>query len=178
MRANMIIRSEVPQDITQVQDIIIQAFQNVLESDHQEQVLVAKLCQTDAFIPELSLVASINDELVGHLLLTKINIINNEQTYPSLALAPLSVLPKWQRQGIGSALIKEAHQRARSLGFTSIAVLGHTTYYPKFGYRPANEFGITFPFEVPKEFCMMVELCPQALLGKHGVIQYAPPFYE
>ena len=68
-----------------------------------------------------------------------------------LALAPLSVLPEYQRQGVGTALIEEGHRIAKELNYEYSIVLGSETYYPRTGYLPANMFGITAPFEVPQE---------------------------
>lgn len=105
-------------------------------SDHQEQFLVERLRKSDAFIPELSLVAE--DEkgtIAGHILLTKLSIENDSETYESLALAPVSVKPEFQNQGIGGQLIREGHRVAQRLGYQSVILIGHENYYPKFGYK-------------------------------------------
>ena len=96
----------------------------------------------------------------------------------SLALAPVAVLPEFQRQGIGSALIREAHRRAADSGYRSAVVLGHKDYYPRFGYRKAADFGIAFPFGLPQECCMAVELLPGGLEGVSGTVRYPRPFME
>lgn len=104
--------------------------------------MVARLKNSDAFIPELSLIAEIDNQIVGYVLLTKIKIVNaNESSYNSLALAPVAVLQAFQGKGIGGKLIEAAHDRARDLGFGSAVLLGHENYYPKFGYKLTNEFG-------------------------------------
>ena len=96
----------------------------------------------------------------------------------SLGLAPVSVVPKYQRIGVGSALIREAHKRAGELGYKSAVLLGHKDYYPRFGYKRAIDFGIEFQFDVPSEYCMVVELAPEGLKNVHGMIKYAKPFME
>ena len=89
-----------------------------------------------------------------------------------------TVVPKYQRIGVGSALIREAHKRAGELGYKSAVLLGHKDYYPRFGYKRAIDFGIEFPFDVPSEYCMVVELAPEGLKNVHGMIKYAKPFME
>ena len=171
------IRQETPHDHATVYELIREAFATVEESDHHEQDLVERLRHSSSFIPELSLVAETEQgELVGHILLTRIHIINDAQAFHSLAVAPLSVLPLWQRQGIGSALICEAHRRAAALGYGSAVLVGHPGYYPRFGYLPAHRFGIRFPFEAPADCCMAVELLPDGLKGVQGRVEYDPAF--
>ncbi|BDS12514.1 GNAT family N-acetyltransferase [Aureispira anguillae] len=175
---NLIIRQEVESDYASVFALIQEAFADEVYSDHREQFLVANLRKSKAFIPELSLVATIGGELAGHILLTKIEIKNAINTYGSLALAPVSVLPKFQGQGIGGELIKEAHKKAKVLGFKSIILLGHKDYYPRFGYQPTAKFGIKLPFDAPKENCMVIELVANGLEGVNGMVEYPKEFYH
>lgn len=143
------IRQEHHNDHKTVFKLIQTAFAEAEFSNHREQFLVERLRNSPAFIPELSLVAEKDGDLVGHILLTRIHIEHNHQRFDSLALAPVSVLPRFQGQGIGGRLIMEAHQRATALGHHSVVLLGHAAYYPKFGYRPAYESGsnclLTYP---------------------------------
>lgn len=180
----ILIRKERPEDRQQVYDLVRSAFENVEESDHTEHLLVERLRMSDAFIPELSLVAVIRDGnnssaemTVGHILLTKIEIVASDgRSWPSLAVAPLSVLPGFQRMGIGGMLIREAHRRAASLGHSSAMLLGHKDYYPRFGYRKASGFGIRFPFDAPDECCLAIEFHPGSLSHIHGLIRYPAAF--
>ncbi len=116
--------------------------------------------------------------MVGHILLTQVWIENQQTQVASLALAPVSVLPKYQGQGIGSALIQKAHSVAKELEYKSVILLGHTGYYERFGYRPASTYGIELPFEAPLENCMAVELEKDALKEVSGMVEYAKEFYE
>lgn len=94
-----------------------------------------------------------------HILFSRIFIRrSNDELIESLALAPVSAHPDFQGQGIGAALIKEGHKLAKEKGFTSIILLGHATYYPKFGYKAASHWRIKAPFEVPDEVFMELEL--------------------
>ena len=175
---NIKIREEEESDYPVVEQLIELAFRNEEKSDHQEHFLVGNLRRCDAFIPQLSLVAELDGEVVGHILMTKVEIVSESSSVVSLGLAPVAVLPRVQKMGVGSALIREAHKRAAELGFSSVVLLGHKDYYPKFGYGKAIDFGIEFPFEVPHEYCMAVELLPGGLKNVHGTVKYSQPFME
>lgn len=172
------IRQETAADYERVNAIVKAAFASAEYSDQSEHLLVQRLRQSDAFIPELSLVAEQDGVLLGHILLTRIKVVDDGQETPSLALAPVSVLPSHQGKGIGAALIKAAHERARALGHGSVILLGHENYYPRFGYRPTAEYGIRLPFEAPAENCMLIELQEGSLAGVSGVVEYSAPFME
>lgn len=172
------IRQEALVDYPIVFDLIEQAFRDEIISDKKEQFLVERLRKSDGFIPKLSLVAEANQKIVGYILLTKIIIETNTESVTSLALAPVAVLPTFQMKGIGGRLIEEAHHIAKGLGYTSVILLGHETYYPKFGYKLLKEFNITLPFVAPKENCMAIELIPDALKNKEGKVIYPKEFFE
>ena len=105
-------------------------------------------------------------------------IKDDKNEFESLALAPVSVLPEYQNKGIGGQLIVKAHERAIELGFRSVALIGHESYYPRFGYEPAVKFGIKFPFDVPSENCMVMELTANGLGGVKGMVEYPKEFFE
>lgn len=132
----MIIRQENKNDYEKVYNLVKLAFANATHSDGDEQNLVTRLRESEAFIPELSLVAEVEDEIVGHILFTKIKI--GDSNTVGVALAPLAVKPQFQNRGIGGELIKEGHRIAKELGYGFSVVLGHDRYYPKFGYQPAK----------------------------------------
>ena len=134
MKSITTIRQEKPADYVAVFEIIKKAFENEELSNYKEQFLVERLRSSDVFIPELSVVAEVAGMVVGHILLTKIEIRNDTSLFNSLALAPVSVLPEFQNRGIGGELIEYAHKRAKELGYKSVVLLGHEKYYPKFGY--------------------------------------------
>ncbi|WBV58409.1 N-acetyltransferase [Chryseobacterium daecheongense] len=172
----MIVRQELEKDYPQVFELVEQAFKNAEHSDHQEQFLVEKLRKSDAFIPELSIVAEIENEIVGHILFTRLSVKNNDKAFNSLALAPVSVKPQHQGQGIGSQLISYGHKIARELGYESVILIGHEKYYPRFGYKKTSNFGISFPFDLPEENGMAIELIPDALKNVTGIVTYPKEF--
>lgn len=172
------IRQERKEDHSDVFELISKAFEREELSDHREQFLVERLRKSKVFIPELSLVAETNGRLAGHILLSKVQIKNESESFESLALAPVSVLPEFQKMGIGGKLIEEAHSVAIKLGFGSVILLGHADYYPKFGYQKAEEFGVKLPFDVPSENCLAIELFPQSLKDVSDIVEYPSEFFQ
>ena len=167
----MRIRKEEPKDYEAVYSVVKTAFGSAEHTDGTEHDLVNELRKGEAFIPKLSLVAELDGKVAGHIMFTKAKV----GSVPVLALAPLSVLPKYQRTGIGMALIKEGHKIAGELGYEYSIVLGSPQYYPKAGYVPAGRFGIKPPFDVPDETfmaCKIKEDAPRI----HGTMKYAKEF--
>lgn len=169
---NIVIRKEEEKDYKQVYEVNKLAFQQ-----ENESILIEKIRKGENFIPDLSLVAVINNRIVGHILFSKIKIVG-DSIFESIALAPMAVIPAFQKQGVGSELIKKGMAKAKELGFDSIIVLGHKDYYPKFGFERASKWNIKCPFEVPEEAFMAIELTKKALKGKAGTVKYPDEFME
>lgn len=173
------IRAEKKEDQHQVRRIIELAFKNVEGSDQSEGALVARLRASDAFVPELSLVALSDQEIVGHILFTRISIVSDNEVFENvLALAPVSVHPIHQGKGIGGLLIEKGHEIAQKLGFKGVVLLGHENYYPRFGYEPASNFGIKAPWDVPDRNYMVKALAADGLVPVTGTVRYASAFFE
>lgn len=175
----VLIRQEQTREYSTTEKVIKKAFLNEEYSDQTEHLLVNRIRASDAFIPELSLVAIDQDkegELIGQILLSKITIVGNEKVVDSLALAPVSVIPEYQKKGIGSQLIRIALKKAKELGYHSVIVLGHKDYYPKFGFKPASSWNIEAPFDVPAEVFMALELTEHSLENVQGIVQYSNAF--
>ncbi|MGE7839364.1 GNAT family N-acetyltransferase [Lysinibacillus sp. NPDC093712] len=175
---NIKIRQEHPSDYKKIEDVVKMAFLNVEQSDKQEHFLVNKIRQSDAFISELSLVAidQETNEIVGHILLSKITIVASNLSVDSLALAPVAVAPEHHKKGVGSQLINAALKRAKELDFQSVIVLGHKDYYPKFGFKKASLWNIKAPFEVPDEVLLAIELTKDSLTNVQGTVNYSKAF--
>ena len=170
----IVIRQEQRKDLGPIYSAVKSAFEKVEHSDGDEQNLVNRLRSSEAFIPELSLVAELGNKIIGHILFTKIKIGENV----SLALAPVSVVPEYQGRGVGSKLVSKGHEIAKSLGFGSVVVLGHPAYYPRFGYVSASKWDVKAPFEVPDDCFMALELVEDGLKNVRGVVQYPNTFFE
>lgn len=173
------IRQEQQSDYEMTETVVEAAFATAEQSDQREHHLVSRLRTSDAFMPELSLVAVNGNEIIGHILLSKISIVRKDgQKVKSLALAPVSVLPNEQNKGVGKALIEKSLEKAKELGHQSVIVLGHPAYYPKFGFKKSSLWQINAPFEVPEEALMALELQKGALDHVSGVIEYSSAFFE
>ncbi|MBG9812621.1 GCN5 family acetyltransferase [Bacillus endophyticus] len=173
----IMIRQERQEDYKKTEELVKQAFLHAAFSDQKEHELVYRIRTSDAFIPELSLVA-VDNEIVGHIMLSKIKVVNDDRAVDSLTLAPVSVSPNHQKKGIGSLLITHTLRKAKELGYQSVIVLGHQDYYPKLGFKPASLWNIRSPFEVPDEVFMAIELTKDSLKNTQGVDQYSQAFFE
>ena len=107
-----------------------------------EHWMVNELRHRDGYT-NLSIVATINEEIVGHIICSKAEVRCDNKVLPVLNIGPISVLPEHQRKGIGKALIYEMIDRARQLGHGAILFWGRPEYYPQFGFVAASGYGIT-----------------------------------
>ncbi|MDY0872208.1 GNAT family N-acetyltransferase [Dongia rigui] len=134
--------------------------------------LVADLTHSDLAV--LSLVARENGTIVGHILFSPLVIDVDDDTVMGLALAPLAVLPPHQNRGIGTALTRAGLVAAVQHDWQAVIVLGHPSYYSRFGFSATLAQGFESPFAGP--YLMALELIPGALSGRKGKIIYPPPF--
>lgn len=174
---DVLIREEQEKDYKLIEDLVYMAFKTAEHADGDEHNLVSRLRKSDCYIKELSLVAELNGKIVGHIMTSKLYIKDGNKETLSSAIAPVAVVPKLQRAGIGSKLIKETLKIAKENGYKSMFVLGSEKYYPRFGFIESSLFGIEPPFEVPSENFMAIELKEDSLRGVKGHIIYAKEFY-
>jgi putative acetyltransferase len=165
------IRPEMPDDHAAVYEVNRLAF-----GQDNEAELVNRLRQSPDHVPELSLVATVAGEVVGHILFSRITIETAHGSAPTLILAPMAVHPDHQNRGVGSALVREGLQACKRLGHTSVLVVGHPDYYPRFGFRRASQFGIAPAFAAPDEAFLAIELVPGALAPTPGIVHLPPEF--
>jgi putative acetyltransferase len=173
MIGNVTIRQETKDDLKAVFELNHLAF----GQDNEARLVIALRNNLIVFIPELSIVATNNNQIAGHILFTKINIKDeNGNLNESLALAPMAVRPEFQKCGIGGQLIRKGLEVAKELGYKSVIVLGHEHYYPKFGFQPADKWNIKAPFDVPPNVFMAIELEKDALKNISGTVMYPKEF--
>jgi putative acetyltransferase len=165
---SMNIRPEVAAD----QDTI--RYINRLAFGQDEEARLVDALRDGGYV-RVSLVAEQAGRVVGHILFSDLPIITEAGTVAALALAPMAVLPEFQRQGIGSALVQNALEACRQQGHQIVVVLGHTHFYPRFGFSPKLAAHLESPFSGSDSF-MAVELVPGALDGVVGRVLYPPPF--
>jgi putative acetyltransferase len=124
----------------------------------------------------VSLVAELGGQVVGHVLFSDLPIIAQSGTVPALALAPLAVLPEFQKQGIGSELVRRGLETCRADGHRLVLVVGHPHYYPRFGFSAEKAACLDSPYPGPS--FMAAELVPGAFEQVRGRVVYPPPFEE
>jgi putative acetyltransferase len=123
----------------------------------------------------VSLVAEQAGQVVGHILFSDLPIRTEAGTVEALALAPMAVLPEFQNQGVGSALVRRGLEECRQQGHRIVVVLGHPNYYPRFGFSPKLAACLDSPY-AGGDSHMALELVAGALEGLKGRVEYPPPF--
>ena len=164
------IRDEREADIQRVHKLNFLAFEAETEAN-----LVDVLRETAQ--PVISLVAAEDDIIVGHIMFTPVEL-SDSSSLAIIGLAPMAVAPDLQRCGIGSALVKEGLNRCAEIGAGAVVVLGHSAYYPRFGFVPASTMSISCEYDVPDDAFMVHELTPGYLAGATGTIKYHEAFAE
>lgn len=173
----VVLRSERPEDRAEILELTARAFSvspvtgEAVEGTPIEVGLLRELFECSEYVPELSIVAEMGGEIVGHAISTRGWV----GELPALGLGPIGVLPQFQRRGVGSALMRETAARATALGEPGIALLGNPLYYQRFGYVPATCMGVEPPEAMWGEHFQLLTL-PGWPDGVRGTFRYAAPF--
>ena len=166
----MDVRPEIRADERAIDELHRAAFGGDVES-----AMVADLRVSDGYVPDLSLVAVQGGTVVGHLMLTLVTLVPDDETKAEvtlLSMAPVGVLPASQNQGIGSRLVDVAMRRASKRVEPLVVVLGHPTYYPRFGFRRASELGLRCGLGDVADEAYMVRRLPGFRPVPAGVVEY------
>ncbi|HTN96762.1 MAG TPA: N-acetyltransferase [Nordella sp.] len=139
----------------------------------EEARIIEALTRDDLVV--LSLVAMDGAKVAGHILFSRLAVTVDGNEIKAVALAPMAVLPDHQNRGIGSALVKRGIDLLAARGFEAVLVVGHTEFYPRFGFAPETVRHIACPFQGLDAF-MGLELKPSALAGESGVCRYPAAF--
>ena len=173
MAPDITIRPERPSDVQAIHDLVRDAFGRELEAE-----LVSKLRESAGYLPDLSLVALRDGQIIGHIMITELDYQSDAGSrVQTTILAPLAVLPSHQNQGIGGALSRAALELTTKAGYRSMILVGHPTYYPQFGFRPASAWGIRYATAIPDDVFMAIELAPGALANAAGTV-YLPAAFD
>lgn len=162
------VRHERAEDIAWIRQVNERAFDTAAEAD-----LVDRLRASNKAV--VSLVAESAGQVVGHILFSPVTVANAPHAFQAVGLAPMSVLPEFQRTGIGSALVRDGLVACQQAGFDAAVVLGHVGYYPRFGFARATDYGLDNEYGATDAF-MVAELRSGALQGVSGMVTYAEEF--
>lgn len=160
-----VVREEMPSDHQDVHELNCLAFETDAEAK-----LVDALRQ--AARPFISLVAIEDDKVVGHIAFTPVSVGGGPASSKTMGLAPMAVTPALQKQGIGSALVRAGLEECATAGAELVFVLGHPSYYPKFGFLPAAAFGLHYKESKLDPYFFVTELANDALAGVSGEVAY------
>jgi putative acetyltransferase len=170
----MMIRDMTDADLPSVLDVERRAFGSDTEAN-----LTRDLLTDPTAAPWLSLVAEEDGELIGHVLFTAASVADNPAR--ASVLAPLAVVPEVQRTGIGGALMTEGLRRVALAGGDLVFLVGHASYYPRFGFRPAGPLGFVAPIPIPPEHAdawMVWEARPRVIGTVSGSVTWAETFHR
>jgi putative acetyltransferase len=166
---DVVIRERGPADDDAIRRLNNAAFGGTAESKLVEDLRAARLAAVE-------LVAVDAAAIVGHILFSALVVTVDGEAVPTLALAPMAVQPDRQRSGVGSALVRAGLELARQREWWAAIVLGHPSYYPRFGFSAALARRLEAPYS--GEAFMALELVPGALTGESGRVIYPPAFGE
>ena len=173
------LRLERPEEYHAVEELTREAFWINTDAGQivDEHFLVYKLRRSACFIPELDYVAERQGRVVGSIFYSRGKVVSEEGSeHPLITFGPISVLPESKLHGVGSALMTFSIAQARRLGYVAIAFHGHPDYYPRFGFRPAREFGLCSANGKASDAFMAMELTPGGLRGITGRFYEDPLF--
>lgn len=163
------IREEQPEDREAIREVNIRAFAQSHEADIVDDL--RRNCND-----LLSLVARMENQVVGHILFSPASIESKARTIQGMALAPMAVLPEFQQRGVGSELVRTGIAELKRRLCPFVIVLGYAGYYPRFGFEPAGVYGIRSEWEVPEDAFMLLVLNESEMRGISGVARYRPEF--
>ena len=162
----MIIRKEIQSDVGAISDITKAAFEHHPYSNNTEQFIINALRAANALT--ISLVAEVDGKLVGHIAFSPVTFSDGSENW--YGLGPISVLPDYQKQGIGTKLVNEGLKMLKDLGAEGCVLVGDPSYYERFGFRSPN--GLKYE-GVPQENFLALSFCDRI---PTGIVQFHQAF--
>lgn len=141
---NILIRPASIIDFPITENLTREAFWNIYKPGCEEHLILHNLRNSHCYIAELDKIATLNNDIIGHVITTKAKIVTvDNKEHEVLCVGPLSVAPSFQNKGVGSSLMTASIIVARELGFAGMILFGNPNYYHRFGFRNALEYGIS-----------------------------------
>ena len=163
------LRREQSSDYSETENVTREAFWNHYSPACSEHYLLHIMRDCPAFVPELDVVAVCDGKIVGNVVYMKSVIrADNGNSYEVLSLGPISVLPEYQRKGIGGRMIEYTRDIARRMGFAAILLCGDPDYYSRQGFLSAETFGIRTEDNMYADALQVCPLCENAMSGMKG----------
>lgn len=173
----LLIRNESESDYRAVEELTREAFWNLHTPGCNEHYLVHVIREHADYIPELDFVAEIDDEIVGNIIYSKAKLVD-EQGYEKniLTFGPLSVLPTYQRKGIGKALLDHSFKKAIEMGYDTIVIFGHPSNYIARGFKSCKKYNICVGDNYFPTAMLVKELKPFEFDGRKWTFYESPAF--
>ncbi|HBZ66504.1 MAG TPA: GNAT family N-acetyltransferase [Bacteroidales bacterium] len=169
----ILIQRTKPNDFLITENITRETFWNLFKPGCDEHLVLHNLRKRNCYLPDLDMVALSKDRIIGHIITTKANVVDTQNNeHQVLCVGPISVLPEFQKKGIGAKLLNESVIIAKELGYQGMLLFGHPDYYRRFGFVNAQKYGITTKEGMNFEPFMALELYQNSLVTVSG------KFYE
>ena len=166
---NIIIRNETKEDYKKVENLTREAFWNVYRPGCSEHYVLHSYRSDPAFVPELDFVMELNGELIGQVIYVRSEIeCAGGRKLPIMTFGPISIAPKYKRQGYGKRLLDYSMEKAREAGAGALAITGNILFYGKSGFVPAKTKGVRYADDPEADYFLIKELTPGFLDGISG----------
>lgn len=166
----MLLRLENSKDFLEIYHFTEEAFKTAKINDGNEQDFVERLRASPEYIPELAFVLEDNNQIIGHIMLTKVRIINEMNVCEVLLLAPLTVRVDYRNNGVGKQLLYRAEQEAALMGYNAVVVIGDPAYYGRFGFIQADQFDIIPDSPIPPKYVLIKKIGQKELSEFSGTV--------
>lgn len=168
-KQSVIIRNERPNEQSEVENIVREAFWNVYRPGCLEHYVLHCLRQHPDFVPELNLVMELEGKIIGQVVFCRSKLdLTNGSTLPLLTFGPISIAPGFKRQGYGLILLEHALGLAREMGVGALLIEGNIDFYGRAGFAVAKNRGIIYADDPEADYFLVKELIPGYLQGVHG----------
>ena len=166
------VRREMPADYKTSENLTREAFWNVYRPGCTEHYVLHCYRDDPAFVPELDLVLELDGQQIGHIMYVRSEIRQDNGTaLPMITFGPVSIDPKYQRQGYGKRLVDESLEIAKQLGAGAVAITGNIKFYEKSGFKLGKSMGIRYAEDPDADYFLIRELIPGYLEGVTGTFR-------